>query len=1739
MKINKFLLVSIFLLVIISLGAVNAADNATADSILEENVDEGVGEVTEVSVDSAPDELGVISEDAYDPELSVDEPTGEAYVINSENYGDYFNQSNSGKLVDSISEGATLDFQGSIINPDQSANIWFDVNKPVNIISSTNNAYIDLNTTAGSLMGDNPGNRFTISYDGSGTNMTGIRFHNTQLWLTNTHHVILDNVSNVIEDQRVGSGVGATSIRDNSTYVTVKNSYFYTRNNGGSSSLVLAWADYCTFDNNTVVVEGTVGNMIYLNTFNVDIPSGVVANQYNRIINNRIYGPDTAAAICWGIVINGQNNLVENNTIYYKGVGIASASGGTVYNVTYRGNKLYNGSSIAGMGTYKNCTFEDNYVSGAATITADCNLHNNTINGKLTVSGANVQISDNTLNGDVSIAKAATNTTLEDNIIKGTVTVQSGSSNIVGNAINSTGNYAVDLKKTSDNVVADNVLISKAKVGNDAVNIGSGSNNVVENNSENKAIITLIAPEVVPAGKLFDINVTLFDSFKNPLSGVVSVIDNNDNVNESNVSEGFGILKWNAGEPGTTIQFANFEQNTNISNFNIIEFISTPVTADLYDTNVYVNGTTITDGDNATISVLLTKEDGSIFEAPVVVNVNGVNVTTITTSDDWLDVIITSDLALGINNVTVYFDGNSTHKASNATATIEVEKNKKVTADVVVEDAVYGNPAVLKITNLQDYYGKKLSVYGGYQLVGPAHPYGSIFVSKGKCTANFNDLPAGNYSAYIVFGNNAGGDYQFENYIVNFTVFKAPVNLTASAEEYSYGKTGILNVKVTDAKNKAASGKINVTIDGNSYASDVDINGEANIALENLLPKEYVAEITFDSDNYIKATANVTFAVMLPTADLAVSKIVSNDSAHYGDVVEWTIVVVNNGPDDATNVTVEEILPEDLSFIRAVTSQGIYDHETGIWFIGSIANGEVASFTIETRIDNTNVTVVNNVHVTSDAYDPNETNDYAANNTVIPPEADLSINKTASNDIIQKGDLVQWNIVVTNNGPDDAVNVVVVDVLPAGLIFVDAIASRGTFADNVWCIGDMSNGLIASLHIITRVNASNMNITNMAYVTADTYDSNVTNNVSEKSIIVIPAINNIHIIVEDVTLPADVNVKVVADVDDIYTVIIGDKTVDVVVDGGEGTSAISLPAGENYTATTEWFNDDYIANVTDARFNVFKLATSLSSSNLVMDYNDGSDLEFTLTDDNGNAICDAIVKIAFNGTINETGTDENGVAKFPINMAPGVYDINATFEGTEIYGGSFVNATVTVNKASVTLSADGLIMDYKDGSTLLVTVIDSNNNPVADGLIRVNNTVTNYRYRTNAEGIANVPVTLKPGEYEYTITFDGEDCYQSLNVTKTVVVNKIKTILTVGDVTATYKEDANCAITLADSKGNPISGVTVNVDNGAKTLKYRTDSDGMAYAPVTLKPGEYTFDVQFAGNSIYEASNGTGTVIVNRATVNIEANDSIVNYKDGSNFTAALTDIEGNVISGVTVKFDNGVNAYRYHTDSNGVASAPIKLKPGTYTYTISFAGNSIYAAANITKTLTVEKGVPNLEASNVTVDYKNGNLTARLTDADGNAIVGATVKFTNGASTYRYHTDSNGVATAPINVKPGEYNYTVSFDGNSLYGAINTTANVVVNKLDAVLTAGDVNMTFKDGTNFTAKLTDINGKAIAGVVVKVNNTVGVYKYKTNDEGIINVPIKLKPGEYSFTAFIEDNAIYNPTNVTSTVIITK
>ena len=65
------------------------------------------------------------------------------------------------------------------------------------------------------------------------------------------------------------------------------------------------------------------------------------------------------------------------------------------------------------------------------------------------------------------------------------------------------------------------------------------------------------------------------------------------------------------------------------------------------------------------------------------------------------------------------------------------------------------------------------------------------------------------------------------------------------------------------------------------------------------------------------------------------------------------------------------------------------------------------------------------------------------------------LSKTVSNPTPNVGDTITFTVTLSNTGPNTATNVQVTDVLPAGLTFVSATASQGTYdsATGVWTVG--------------------------------------------------------------------------------------------------------------------------------------------------------------------------------------------------------------------------------------------------------------------------------------------------------------------------------------------------------------------------------------------------------------------------------------------------------------------------------------------------------------------------------------------------------------------------------------------------------------------------------------------------------------------------------------------------------------
>ena len=82
-------------------------------------------------------------------------------------------------------------------------------------------------------------------------------------------------------------------------------------------------------------------------------------------------------------------------------------------------------------------------------------------------------------------------------------------------------------------------------------------------------------------------------------------------------------------------------------------------------------------------------------------------------------------------------------------------------------------------------------------------------------------------------------------------------------------------------------------------------------------------------------------------ADLSLAKMVSDATPNVGDTVTFTVTLTNSGPASASGVQVSDLLPAGLSFLGAVPSQGSYDGITGLWTVGTLASGGVATAAAE------------------------------------------------------------------------------------------------------------------------------------------------------------------------------------------------------------------------------------------------------------------------------------------------------------------------------------------------------------------------------------------------------------------------------------------------------------------------------------------------------------------------------------------------------------------------------------------------------------------------------------------------------------------------------------------------------------------------------------------------------------------------------------------------------------------------
>ena len=548
-------------------------------------------------------------------------------------------------------------------------------------------------------------------------------------------------------------------------------------------------------------------------------------------------------------------------------------------------------------------------------------------------------------------------------------------------------------------------------------------------------------------------------------------------------------------------------------------------------------------GDNVTYTVTVSNDGIGDANNVVIVDRLGEGLTFVSASDNgvWDPVKRTVtwivDLAKGESrtfyvNATVVGYGNVSNSlvVGNKTAGVNVtvpEINPNKTANI--ENPNFGDNVTYTVTVTNDGIGdannvvvkdtlgkglKFISATGNYTFDEATNTITWIVdLAKGESKTfkvNATVSGYGNVTNTVIVGN--------KTFNKNVTVPEINSNKTVNNEIPNFGDNVTYSVTVTndgigDANNVVVcdilgKGLKFLNADGNFTYDEktgtitwiVDlVKGETKTFNVNVTVLSYG-----DLSNKV-VVGNKTVIKNITVPEINPGKEINIEVPNFGDNVTYTVIVNNTGKVNATDVVVADKLGEGLVFVSA-SDGGVYNETTRTitWIINLTAG--------ETKYLYVNTTVSAYGNITNSVIVGNKT----FNKNVTVPEI-IPVKEVNSSDI-HIGDEINYTIAVSNPGKTNATNIVIKDVLPEGLKFINA-SNGGVY--------DPATGIITWIVNITA--NSTVDLTVVANVTKS---GNITNtvNVGNKTA-------NCTIESKDI---ADLEIHIVADKSEIY---IGDSVV--------------------------------------------------------------------------------------------------------------------------------------------------------------------------------------------------------------------------------------------------------------------------------------------------------------------------------------------------------------------------------------------------------------------------------------------------------------------------------------------------------------------------------------------------------------------------------------------------------------------
>ena len=1050
-----------------------------------------------------------------------------------------------------------------------------------------------------------------------------------------------------------------------------------------------------------------------------------------------------------------------------------------------------------------------------------------------------------------------------------------------------------------------------------------------------------------------------------------------------------------------------------------------------------------------------------------------------------------SDLNADKYPVSVVFNENRIYKSNNNETVFWVNKAKLDVKASAQNITVLENPEF--IIDIDDFNGKvKIEIDGETYYDDNVFP----IIQTDK-------LLAGNKTAKLTFYGD--DNYNETTLDVNFTVSRISIDINATIRDAVYPNDAKAIVQLSGSGN----GTIKITTADGVETSLIE-NGYANIDLKGLSAgiKDAIVEFISEDGYYENASTAAKFIVERGNTTLTVAVDDNEDIVvKLKDDVTGNVTVVVNDEEHSATIENGRAVLRDIKFNEGNnTIVAIYENEN----YNLAYNKTTYLVSVSEKID-----------------------------------SDLAI--TVDDDVItvDVGDNATGNVSVYVNGEEFSVPVVGGKAILDGVVFNEGSNSIVAFyaGDDTYNAG--SNSTVYEVPVPEKANPILTIAVDDDVITVDVGD-NATGNVSvyvNGDEFSVPVVGGKAVLdgvvfneggnsivafyagddtynagsnstIYEVPVPQKVNPSLAIDVeDDVVTVSInGDATGNMIIivnskdsvipikDGKAVLSGVEFNEGNN-TIVAFYGGDDKYNPAHNTTVHEVPAPETKNKTDILMgiDVKDDS-IIITVPE---NATGDIVVSV--NGKKSSVPIKDGKATLDNVDLLEGENTIIAVYGGDENYNGADVIFTfnktgnetpVVKNKTDVDVA-----ITVEDGTV----TVDVAENATGNVTLYVNGEKSILPINDGKAVLDDAPLIY--GNNTIIAIYEGDDNYNGGYSDKTVEIKDDKSvIISTGDVIKYFSGPERFNVTVAYNNGTPVYGVEVKIRINGRQYTRVTDENGVASLALNLNSGNYTAEVEVS------EYNYTSKNIV-KVLATIYATDVIKVFRNGTQYYGLFLDGEGNPLVNTEVSFNiNGV-FYKRTTNASGWARLNLNLEKGTYILT------AINPATSEMRTNIVTV-ISQLQTSDLTKYYRNDSqFVVRVRADDGSwAGAGEVVSFNVHGRLYNRTTNATGHAVLNINLEPEEYIITSYYkecrEGNTI-------------EVLPVLTANDLSMKYKDGSQFKAKLIDGQGKLYAGQKITFNINGVFYSRTTGSDGVAKLNINLQSGQYIITSEYNEYKISN------------